>query len=86
MDFIYNETEPPYPTYCFGAYKERLELDIENHIADINTEANAEDDCGLEPTKDLIDFIDNWNKKNGRDLYYCDQRIVILINKEDYQK
>lgn len=34
----------------------------------------------------LIDFIDNWNKKNGRDLYYCDQGIVILIDKEDYQK
>ena len=68
LDFIYNETEPPYPTYCFGAYKERLELDIENVIDDINTNADAEDDCGLEATKDFIDFIDNWNKKNGRDL------------------
>lgn len=29
--------------------------------------------------------IYNWNKKNGRDLYYCDQGIAILIDKEDYQ-
>lgn len=86
IDFINNETEPPYPTYCFGTFKERLEIDIEDVINSTNTNADAEDDCGLEPTKDLIDFIDNWNKENGRDLYYCNQKIVILIDKEDYQK
>ncbi len=85
LDYISNETEPPYPTYCFGAEKERLELDIENQIGDINFNADVEDGYGLEVTKDLIDFIDNWNKENGRDIYYCDNKIVILINWEDYK-
>ncbi len=86
IDFINNETEPPYPTYCFGAYKERLEIDIENVIDDINTNADAEDGCGLEATQDLVNFVDNWNKENGRDIYYCNDKIIILIDREDYQK
>ena len=83
IEHIIDETEPPYPTCCFGATKERLEIDIENVIDDINID--IEDGCGIEPDKELINFIDKWNKKNGRDVYYCNTNIIIEFNMEDFK-
>ena len=83
IEHIVNETEPPYPTYCFGSTKERLEIDIENVIEDINID--MEDGCGVEPDKELRDFINKWNEKNGRDIYYCDTNTIILIDWEDFK-
>lgn len=83
IEHIIDETEPPYPICCFGATKERLEIDIENVIDDINID--IEDDYGIEPDKELINFIDKWNKKNERDIYYCNTNIIIEFNMEDFK-
>lgn len=83
IEHIIDKTEPLYPTYCFGATKERLEIDIENVIDDINID--IEDGCGIEPDKELINFIDKWNKENGRDIYYCNTNIIIEFNMEDFK-
>lgn len=83
IEHIVNETEPPYPIYCFGSTKERLEIDIENVIEDINID--MEDGCGIEPDKELRDFINKWNEKNGRDIYHCDTNTIILIDWEDFK-
>lgn len=86
IDTIYNEKEPPYPTYCFGAMKERLEIDLESVIYDINEGLDCDCCNGLEADKKLVEFIDKWNKENGRDTYYCNNKIVILFNMEDFKK
>lgn len=82
IDFINNETEPPYPTYCFGATKKRLEIDLDQVFENINYD--IEDGYELTITKDLEDFIDKWNKGNGQDIFYINENIVVEFNKENY--
>lgn len=80
-DLIDRFEEGEEPQYCYGTLKERVEVNIDCAIDDAQEE--LPEDCYFDNTKELIDFVEKWNQKNGQDVYYCNNKIVILISEED---
>lgn len=72
----------PIPEYVWGTEKERIEINIENEIE--NTEQNSDlEDFYFDNTKELIDFVEKWNKENGTDAYYMSYNIAIVLTPEE---
>ena len=70
------------PSYVFGTERERLELDIESEINCVEDNSNLED-FSFENTKELIDYVNKWNEQNGQDVYYVNEKVIIVLNKEN---
>lgn len=69
-------------TYIYGTESEKIELNGDSIIEDMETNSNLEDfsvdDKGY---KELNDFLVDWNKKYGT-VCYSQDKIAILIPKE----
>lgn len=77
-DLIDRFEEGEEPKYCYGTTKERVELDIDNAID--NAEEELPEDDFFDNKKELYEFVDKWNKLNGRDVFYENTKLIILIN------
>lgn len=77
--------DKPVPDYVWGTESYRVEIDIENVIS------QAEDDSNLEDfsfdtygdTKDLIEFVNKWNERNGTTAYAGEYHIAIVLTEQE---
>ena len=79
-------SEEGLPEFCLGTLKETMRLDAENIIT------QAQDDVGIEDyefdpkgVQGLSAFLASWNTQYGRDYYFPNEDVVILIP-EDIRK
>lgn len=70
------------PEYVWGTIKERVEVDIVTAIEDAEDNSNLEE-FYFENTKELIDFVKEWNKENGTDAYYQTYNIAIVLSPKE---
>jgi len=74
----FNEIE-----YCNGIYKDEVNLDGDSIIEELEENSEIEDwEVDEKGRKEMIDFIDQWNKKYGTVRYNCDDGVIVLINKK----
>lgn len=69
------------PEYVYGTTKEAVIIDIENVLCDIEYETDV-DDFEFDNKEELIKFVNNWNKKNVKYIYYPNEKIIVYIPKE----
>ncbi len=66
--------------YIYGTEKERIEIDADCILSDLEDNADVEDfyidDVGKE---ELYNFVEQWNKKYGQEVYYINKDIIILL-------
>ena len=56
------------PKYVYGTYRDTHKVDIENAIE--NALEEAYEDAEFNNTKELIDFVNRWNKANHIHSFY----------------
>lgn len=83
-DLIESFDEGDEPQYCYGATKERIELDIDYAIE--NAEEELPEDDYFDNKQELYNFVSEWNKNNGKDVFYENYKLIILIEKEDWSR
>ena len=84
LDSLDDEDEVNELKYVNGVVKDRVELDYESIIIDMEENANIEDfEVDKEGHKELKVFLEQWNKKYGTDSYFCDDKVVVLISDKD---
>ncbi len=74
--------EPEYPKWCYGCIGEIFQVDIESAI-EREAEEMYEDfdiDNNLVDLEELLDFVEEWNKKQTAKTYYVDYKTVVLLN------
>lgn len=74
----YLEYHSELPKYIFGTEKYRIEVDIESELNSAEENSCLEDFC-FENKKELIEFVNKWNKKNGAWAYMLDKAVCIII-------
>jgi len=65
----------------YGTYEEIIRIDIKEVINDAEYNSDVED-FQFNNTKELIDFVEEWNKENSRPVYYVNKNIIIDISEE----
>lgn len=67
--------------YIYGTDKERIEIDANCIISNLEDNADVEDFYIDSTSEDeLYDFVKQWNEKYGQDVYYVNFNIIILPN------
>lgn len=79
---IYKGKDLELPKYAYGCVKERIELDAESILMDLEENVNIED-FQLEGRDELGKFVNEWNTKYGRDVYYSDLKTIVLFDEGD---
>ena len=69
------------PDYVYGTKKGRVEVDIEQAIE--WAYEDSYEDCELDNTEELIKYVENWNKDNGKDCYWEDFNIIVMLDKQE---
>ncbi len=85
-DIYYNSVgdKIEFPEYVYGTNEFIIDIDIENVIC------NAEDDSDVEDfefnnTKELIDFVNEWNERNSSKAYAMTYKTIVYVP-EDMKK
>lgn len=82
-DLIDNFKEGEEPKYCYGTTKERVEVNIDCAIQD--AEEELPEDSYFYNTQGLYDFVEKWNKVNGQDVFYENDKLIVLIDENDWK-
>lgn len=67
--------------YIYGTEKNRVKLDSDNIIVDLEEKSNLEDwEVDEQGKKEFEEFVVKWNDKYGTDCYMENNTVVILIS------
>jgi hypothetical protein len=84
LEYIYdNSTEDKveFPEYVYGTNEYIIDIDIESVISDAEYNSNLED-FEFDNTKELIDFVNEWNERNSSKAYQSSYKTIVYIPKE----
>jgi len=72
----------PLPKWCYGCNERPFTIDIDSALENSSEEMyeDFEYDNDAVDIKELIDFIDKWNKKQTASSYEIDHKKIILLN------
>jgi hypothetical protein len=75
------EDKVEFPKYVYGTNEIIIDIDIENVICNAEEDSDVED-FEFNNTKELIDFVNKWNKNNSQKTYAMTYNKVIYVSKE----
>lgn len=84
LDEIYSMDEEDNPTYVWGTKSIEITLDAENIISNFEENCELEDySMDSDAQKEIFEFCKQWNEKHAQTVYYQDEKIAVILDKED---
>lgn len=74
--------EPEYPKWCYGCTERKFEIDIDSAIEREVEEMYEDFDINnsLVNIEELLEFVEDWNKKQTAITYYMDYKTIVLLD------